>query len=189
MANTHIPTIASAYSDPDWVEWAPDQSGKPAYAIVTFDLKSIMKVKNVAIVYCACPGTGIRVPGGLEAAFSTDGTTYSTMADVGAVFSDNESESEIFNTTFALPETQAQYVKLKIRCYDSNSANWLYIAEVKFNVFDADINDDGGINFEDLKMMSGQWLRSGGGLSADIAGDDGKVNFQDFAKFALEWMY
>ncbi len=193
LANTHIPTVIGAYSDPDWVEWAPNQNGiHPAYALITFDLKSIVKVKNVAIVYCAWPSTppsGVRVPGGLEAAFSTNGTTFSTMTDVGAVFSDNASELEIFNTTFALPETQARYVKLKIRCYNNDPANWLYIAEVKFNVFDADINDDGGINFEDLKMMSSQWLRSGGGLSADIAGGDGKVNFQDFAKFALEWMY
>jgi hypothetical protein len=193
LANTHIPSIVGAYADSDWVEWAPNQGGtRPAYAIITFDLKSVIKVKNVAITYCAWPSTppsGVRVPGGFDVAFSTDGTNFTSFQNTGAVFDDNSVKQTVFTTTFDLPQTNAQYVKLKVRCMNDDPANWLYLAEFKFNVFTGDINDDGAVNLKDLKMMSGQWLQIGEGLSADIVGNDQIVNFEDFAKFALEWLY
>jgi hypothetical protein len=192
LANGFIPTDYDKYSEADWVEWAPDQDPSwPSYGIVTFDLKSAKKVKNVAIVYSA-GAYRMPAPGGLEAAFSTDGTTFSTMTDTGAVFNNNDGDMNsprIYNTVFALPETQARYVKLKINCRDNDGGNWIFIAEVKFNVFTADLDDNGAVNFEDLATMSDQWLQTGSGLSADIAGNDNKVNFQDFAAFALQWMY
>jgi hypothetical protein len=188
LADSYVPTQVGPYNDSDWAEWAPDQGGNPAYGIVTFDLKSVMKVKNVAIAYCS-DYAGMPSPGALEAAFSTDGTTFTTMADVGAVFSNDMNTPQIYNTVFALPQTQARYVKLKIHCRDDDPGNWIFISEVKFNVFVSDLNDDGVVNFKDLKIMADQWLQSSGNPSADIAGNDGKVNFQDFAAFALQWMY
>ena len=49
-----------------------------------------------------------------------------------------------------------------------------------------DINDDGFINWLDVKTLSGQWLNTGGGLDADINGDN-TVDFKDFAEFANAW--
>jgi len=188
LADGYVPTQVGPYNDSDWVEWAPDQvSGQPTYGLITFDLKSVQKVRNVAIAYSS-DYADMPAPDALEVAFSTDGTTYSTMADTGAVFSNDMNSPQIFNTVFDLPDTDAQYVQLKIHCRDDNGSNWIFISEVKFNVFTADLNDDGVVNYKDLDMMADQWLQSGSGLSADIAGDDGQVNFLDFAEFAMEWM-
>jgi hypothetical protein len=191
LADGHVPTDSSPYVDTSWVEWAPDAAGSSnPYGIVTFDLKSVQKVKNVQIAYNAAYA-GKPAPGALEVAFSTDGTTYTTMTDVGAVFNNNNGDMNtphIYNTIFALPKTDARYVKLKIHCRNDNLANWIYIGEVKFNVFTADLNDNGTVDYIDLKTMADQWLTSTGNPTADIAGYDGKVNFRDFAQFAFDWM-
>jgi hypothetical protein len=192
LADGYVPTDADKYSEADWVEWAPDQSPTwPPYGIVTFDLKSVKKVKSVAIAYSA-GAYCIPAPGELDAAFSTDGTNFTTMVDTGAVFNNNNGDMntpQIYNTTFALPETQARYVKLKIHCRDDNGGNWIFISEVKFNVFTGDLNDDGVVDYRDLDIMADQWLQSGSSLSANIAGNDTIVNFKDFAVLAAQWRY
>ncbi|MEN6383960.1 MAG: discoidin domain-containing protein [Phycisphaerales bacterium] len=192
LTNTHIPTIVGAYGDSDWVEWAPSVVGKPAYAIITFDLKSAIKVKNVAITYCAWPSdppSGVNVPGGFDVAYSTTGGTndFSPFQNANAVFLDDSEKQTVFTTTFDLPQTNARYVKLKVHCMDDDPTNWLYLAEFKFNVFTGDINDDGVVDMRDIRMMSSQWLQMGLGLSGDIVNDQ-IVNFEDFAELAMQWM-
>jgi hypothetical protein len=191
LANSYIPTLMSPYNDSDWVEWAPDQDPAwPAYGIVTFDLKSIQMVKNVAIVYSA-GYAGMPAPGQLDAAFSTDGT-FPDFVNTGAVFNNNNGDMntpQIYNTVFTLPQTQTRYVKLRIHCRDEDRGNWMFISEVKFNVFVSDLNDDGAVNYKDVETMADQWLQSSGSPTADIAGSDGMVNFLDFAKLAEEWLY
>ena len=190
LADGYIPpTETSPYADSDWVEWAPDQvSGQPAYGLITFDLKSVKKVKSVAIAYSA-GYAGMPAPDKLEAAFSTDGTTFTTMADTGAVFSNDTTTPHIYNTVFDLPETQARYVQLKIHCRGDVPGNWIFISEVKFNVFTGDLNDDGVVDYRDLDIFADQWLQSGSNLSANIAGNDTIVNFKDFVAFAAQWLY
>ncbi len=56
----------------------------------------------------------------------------------------------------------------------------------------ADFNGDGFVDYNDLQVISGQWLQTAAGtpLEADIAPDperDGIVNFKDFAVFAEYW--
>ncbi|AQQ71969.1 F5/8 type C domain protein [Limihaloglobus sulfuriphilus] len=190
LTNGYIAKAVGVGLDPDWVEWAPGAVGAstPAYALITFDLGSVINVKNVAIVYCSNPGSGIQTPGGLEAAFSTDGTNFSGMADTGAVFSENQEEAEIFNSTFDLPDTDARYVTLKIKCQDDDPDSWFFISEVKFNSFASDFNDEGIVDSTDLYYMAGEWLQSGENLAADIAGDDQSVNLLDFSLLCAEWL-
>jgi hypothetical protein len=190
LADGYIPpTETSPYADSDWVEWAPDQvSGQPPYALITFDLKSVKKVKNVAIAYSA-GYAGMPAPDKLEVAFSTNGTTFTTMVDTNAVFSNDTTAPHIYNTVFALPETQARYVQLKIHCRGDVPGNWIFISEVKFNVFTGDLNDDGVVDYKDLDILADQWLQSGSSLSANIAGNDTIVNFNDFAALAAQWLY
>jgi hypothetical protein len=54
-----------------------------------------------------------------------------------------------------------------------------------------DITGDGIVDFEDLAILAGQWLREPGIPSADIApppDGDGMVDFQDFAELANHWL-
>jgi hypothetical protein len=58
----------------------------------------------------------------------------------------------------------------------------------------ADITGDCYVNFEDLKIIADNWLRTDctppdncGG--ADFAPTDGKVDFSDFASFAEQWLW
>ncbi|MDD5010625.1 MAG: right-handed parallel beta-helix repeat-containing protein, partial [Phycisphaerae bacterium] len=53
-----------------------------------------------------------------------------------------------------------------------------------------DITGDGKVNFDDLRVLSEQWLQPPGMPSADIAPvpADGFVNFLDFALLAENWM-
>ncbi len=56
----------------------------------------------------------------------------------------------------------------------------------------SDFNGDGFVDYNDLQMISGQWLQTATStpLEADIAPDpngDGIVNFKDFAVFAKYW--
>ena len=105
------------------------------------------------------------------------------------MFNNDMSSVHIYNTVFALPETQARYVQLKIHCRNDDVGNWFFISEVKFNVFTGDLNDDGVVDYKDLDTLADQWLQTGSSLSANIAGNDTIVNFKDFAAFAAQWRY
>ncbi len=55
---------------------------------------------------------------------------------------------------------------------------------------EGDINNDGSVDLEDLKLLTDQWLQSPGVPSADIAPPltgDGEVNMLDFALLAENW--
>jgi hypothetical protein len=186
LTNNYIPKLAGPYYDRDWVEWAPDQLGQPAYALITFDLGLIQRVKNVGIVYLS-QFYNMPSPGGIEVAYSTDNINYSSFVDTGAEFL-NRTEVTICKSVFDLPDTDARYVKLKIKCADDDAGNWFFISEVKFNTYLSDFDDNQVVDFEDLQKLCSQWLTTTANPSADIAGYDGQVNFLDFAEFAKEWI-
>ena len=49
-----------------------------------------------------------------------------------------------------------------------------------------DIDEDGFIDWPDVKMLSDEWLMTGELLDSDIT-DNNKVDFEDFAEFAEVW--
>jgi hypothetical protein len=53
----------------------------------------------------------------------------------------------------------------------------------------ADFNGDGAVDFDDLAVLSKQWLDATSGLAADIDSPtgDGPVTLRDFARFARSW--
>ena len=102
-----------------------------AYGLVTFDLKSVQKIKNVAIAYSS-DFYGLPAPGELDVAYSTDNSTWTSFVNTGAVFNNDMNSVHIYNTVFTLPETYARYVKLKIHCSNDDGGNWFFISEVKF---------------------------------------------------------
>jgi hypothetical protein len=53
----------------------------------------------------------------------------------------------------------------------------------------ADFNGDGVVGFDDLAVLSGQWLKASRNLAADIdsPAGDGVVTLKDFARFARYW--
>jgi hypothetical protein len=62
---------------------------------------------------------------------------------------------------------------------------------LNLGIFAGDINHDGKVDFEDLKILTDQWLQPPGSPSADIAplpSGDGIVNFLDFAILAQSWL-
>jgi hypothetical protein len=50
-----------------------------------------------------------------------------------------------------------------------------------------DLNDDGTVNYPDLKIFSDQWLSLPGNSSAESNGED-NINFGDYAIFANDWL-
>ena len=61
----------------------------------------------------------------------------------------------------------------------------------KVITFQADLDLDVDVNFDDLLILSAQWLDVPGDPSADIApwpNVDNFVDFKDFAKFAEQWL-
>jgi hypothetical protein len=52
---------------------------------------------------------------------------------------------------------------------------------------EADIYNDGVINFKDYHLLAGNWLKHGGGLIGDITGD-GIVNYKDLKAMCLYWL-
>jgi hypothetical protein len=67
-------------------------------------------------------------------------------------------------------------------------------SNIKVNItpfLPADINYDRFVNYEDLEILVGQWLKTPGVPSADIApqpAGDGEVNFLDFALLSSHWL-
>jgi len=60
----------------------------------------------------------------------------------------------------------------------------VYIDNVSLiNVLPGDFDYDGCIRFDDLAVLTGEWLKEGSGLIADLQ-ENGKVDFNDFAIFA-----
>jgi hypothetical protein len=43
------------------------------------------------------------------------------------------------------------------------------------------------VDYADLDIMAGAWLKSGAGLASDLDGD-GNVDFADYAKLADAWL-
>lgn len=70
--------------------------------------------------------------------------------------------------------------------HGQSAAIWATTAMLQLQL-DADLNDDGEVDFYDLKIMADNWL---GSATADIAphGGDGTVNFLDFAELANHWL-
>jgi hypothetical protein len=52
----------------------------------------------------------------------------------------------------------------------------------------ADFNTDGIVDYFDLKVMTDEWLSSGGELQSDLFDDD-FIDFADYAVFAEQWLW
>jgi len=64
----------------------------------------------------------------------------------------------------------------------------VYIDNVSLiNVLPGDFDFDGCVRFDDLAVLTGEWLEERSGLIADLQ-DNGKVDFNDFAIFADSFM-
>ena len=64
----------------------------------------------------------------------------------------------------------------------------VYIDNVSLiNVLPGDFDCDGCVRFDDLAVLTGEWLKEQGGLIVDLQGN-GKVDFNDFAIFADSFM-
>jgi hypothetical protein len=81
----------------------------------------------------------------------------------------------IVGTTFVLGTSIADIYMIKL----SRDCDWA-----------GDFNCDGAVNFEDLGILTDQWLQPPSIPSADIAPApaDGIVNFVDFSAFAEDWL-
>jgi hypothetical protein len=55
------------------------------------------------------------------------------------------------------------------------------------NLLDADINDDGIVDYGDIILFCSHWLGDGGPCVRADLNDDGIVNFVDFAKLGESW--
>ena len=71
--------------------------------------------------------------------------------------------------------------------------NWGIISDVNSaqppqdNLIDADLNDDGIVDYGDVIIFCGDWLADGGPcVRADLK-EDGVIDFFDFAKLAEKW--
>ena len=65
----------------------------------------------------------------------------------------------------------------------------VYIDNVSLiNVLPGDFDFDGCVRFDDLAVLTGEWLKEQSGLIADLQ-DNGKVDFNDFAIFADSFKY
>jgi len=62
---------------------------------------------------------------------------------------------------------------------------------VSMHVTGGDIEPDGDVDIDDVRIMASQWLQTAAGLTADIAPEpvDGTVNFEDFVELAKNWTY
>jgi len=64
----------------------------------------------------------------------------------------------------------------------------VYIDNVSlFTVLPGDFDFDGCLRFDDLAVLTDEWLKEGSGLTADLQ-DNGEVDFNDFAIFADSFM-
>ena len=76
------------------------------------------------------------------------------------------------------------------KLYSRNLATGDGIELVALGAARADIDSDGKVDFEDVRVMAGQWLDVPAVPSADLApalAADGVVNFRDFAVLAEYW--
>jgi hypothetical protein len=55
-----------------------------------------------------------------------------------------------------------------------------------FNVIPGDLDYDKQVNYNDLKLLTSQWLMQGAGLAADLNAD-GRVDFKDYAILCENW--
>jgi hypothetical protein len=55
------------------------------------------------------------------------------------------------------------------------------------NLLDADLNDDGIVDYGDIILLSNDWLGDGGPCVRADLGNDGIVNFEDFVKLGESW--
>jgi hypothetical protein len=74
--------------------------------------------------------------------------------------------------------------------FNAGSSNFdVYIDNVSLiNVLPGDFDCDGCVRFDDLAVLTGEWLEEHSGLIADLQ-EDGKVDFDDFSIFAGSFKY
>ena len=128
-------------------------------------------------------------------AWSASGTRY-IEAKVAQNSSPNQNYSGTSSTYLTPAHTHYRYVFTMSAATDFNAAVFfnmgsanqgVYLDNVSlFNAPDGDLNQDGRVDLNDLKLWSQDWLKQGGGLGGDINGDN-TVNFGDFSIFGDSW--
>ncbi len=128
-------------------------------------------------------------------AWSATGTRY-IEAKVAQNGSPNQNYSGTSSTYLTPAHTHYRYVFTMSATSDFNAAvifnmgsanQGVFLDNVSlFNAPDGDLNLDGLVDLNDLKLWSQDWLKLGSGLGGDINGDS-KVNFGDFSNLGDNW--
>src|ERR1022692_947297 len=128
-------------------------------------------------------------------AWSASGTRY-IEAKVAQNSSPNLNYSGTSSTFLTPTHTHYRYVFTMSAATDFNAAvifnlgsanQGVFLDNVSlFNAPDGDLNLDGRVDLNDLKLWSQDWLKLGSGLGGDINGDN-KVDFGDFGIFGDNW--
>lgn len=128
-------------------------------------------------------------------AWSASGTRY-IEAKVAQNGSPNQNYSGTSSTFLTPAHTHYRYVFTMSAATDFNAAvifnlgsanQGVFLDNVSlFNAPDGDLNLDGRVDLNDLKLWSQDWLRLGSGLGGDINGDN-KVDFGDFSTLGENW--
>ncbi len=128
-------------------------------------------------------------------AWSASGTRY-IEAKVAQNSSPNQNYSGTSSTFLTPAHTHYRYVFTMSAATDFNAAvifnmgsanQGVFLDNVSvFNAPDGDLNLDGRVDLNDLKLWSQDWLKLGSGLGGDINGDN-KVDFGDFSILGDNW--
>ena len=128
-------------------------------------------------------------------AWSASGTRY-IEAKVAQNSSPNQNYSGTSSTYLTPAHTHYRYVFTMSAATDFNAAvifnmgsanQGVFLDNVSlFNAPDSDLNLDGRVDLNDLKLWSQDWLKPGSGLGGDINGDN-KVDFGDFSILGENW--
>jgi glucuronoarabinoxylan endo-1,4-beta-xylanase len=125
--------------------------------------------------------------------YNTVASLGNFQVDSGSVYRSSSSENFVlvgeYNGTIMLPKNSITTITLKGKLIPQNCQE---VQNFGYALL-SDINGDCSVNYEDLYVLAGYWLRTDcdennncGG--ADFETADGDVDFIDFAKFAEQWM-
>lgn len=164
-----------------YLDGSPVQTGGSIYTLENIQSDHTVYVifeyvpPEYVITASADPNGSISPSGNIVVTEGQD-LQFTATPDTGYIVDEwylDGSEVQVGGTTYTL--------------YNIESYHEIYVT---FKTIIGDITGDGKVNYEDLKIMTDQWLQPPGTPSADIAPSpiDGIVNFLDFAVLAGNWL-